>query len=157
VWFGIDSNNLSAALGDRIIVRRDVLESEYACRTCHGKGHSDQICPLCDGKAFKHGVNCHECLAMSFPGDTNAERQPSGFKQCPDCRGFGWRNGIVIPEIAQGIPVTGTVVSIGPETKLCKLGDRVLHSAFAGHTLKMKRETYTYMREAEVISLLRDL
>ena len=49
------------------------------------------------------------------------------------------------------------VVSIGPDTKLLKLGDRVLHSKYAGHTLEMKNETYTYMREHEVISLLREL
>jgi co-chaperonin GroES (HSP10) len=154
VWFGIDSSNLSAALGDRIIVRRDTLESEYVCQSCKGKGHTDEVCKLCDGKQQKDGVACGNCRVIGFEAESPS---PSGFSVCPDCRGVGWKNGIIIPEVAQGKPVTGVVVSIGPETKLCKLGDRVLHSKYAGHTLEMKAETYTYMRETEVISLLRDL
>jgi len=154
IWFGIDSTNLSAALGDRIIVRRDLLESEYICRTCKGKGHSDEVCIQCEGKQQREGQLCKSCLVLGFEAE---KPHPSGFVKCSACQGAGWRNGIIIPEVAQGKPVTGVVVSLGPETRLLKLGDRVLHSKYAGHTLEMKQETYTYMRECEVISLLRDL
>jgi co-chaperonin GroES (HSP10) len=154
IWFGIDSNNLSAALGDRIIVRRDALESEYVCRACRGKGHTDETCRLCDGKQQKDGMLCKSCLVLGFEAE---KPHPSGFTKCGTCQGAGWRNGIIIPEVAQGKPVTGVVVSLGPATTLLKLGDRVLHSKFAGHTLEMKSEQYTFMRECEVISLLRDL
>lgn len=154
IWFGIDSSNVSAALGDRIIVRRDLLESEYICRTCKGKGHTDEPCKHCDGKQQRDGVTCKSCLVLGFEAE---KPHPSGFTKCLDCSGAGWKNGIIIPEVAQGKPVTGVVVSLGPDTKLLKLGDRVLHSKYAGHTLEMKAETYTFMREAEVISLLRDL
>ena len=157
VWFGIDSHNLSAALGDRIIVRRDSLESEYVCRSCRGKGHTSEVCKLCDGRQQKNGMHCGACKVTGFDAEATAEWHPSGFTRCTDCNGTGWRNGIIIPEVAQGKPVTGVVVSLGPETKLVKLGDRVLHSKYSGHTLEMKAETYTYMRESEVISLLRDL
>jgi hypothetical protein len=154
IWFGIDSANMSAALGDRIIVRRDTLESEYVCRACKGKGHTDEVCGLCDGKQQKDGVACRNCVVLGFEAET---QHPSGFVRCTDCRGVGWKNAVIIPEVAQGKPVTGVVVSIGPQTALLKLGDRVLHSKYAGHTLEMKAETYTFMREGEVISLLRDL
>jgi chaperonin GroES len=154
IWFGIDSSNMAACTGDRIIVRRDALESEYVCRACKGKGHIDEVCKLCDGKQQKDGVECRSCQVLGFESE---KPHPSGFTRCPDCRGAGWRNGIVIPDAAQGKPVTGTVVSIGPQTELLKLGDRVLHSKYAGHTLEMKSETYTFMYEKEVISLLRDL
>jgi co-chaperonin GroES (HSP10) len=154
VWFGIDSANMSAALGDRIIVRRDLLESEYICRLCKGKGHSDGICKHCEGKQQKDGQICKTCVVLGFESE---KPHPSGFEKCKACSGAGWKNGIIIPEVAQGKPVTGVVVSVGPSTQLLKLGDRVLHSKYAGHTLEMKQETYTFMREAEVISLLRDL
>ena len=154
VWFGVDSAHLSAALGDRLIVRRDTLESEYVCKECKGKGHTDEVCALCDGKQQKEGQLCKNCLVLGFEAE---KPHPAGFTKCVACSGAGWRNGIIIPEVAQGKPVTGVVVSIGPDTKLLKLGDRVLHSKYAGHTLEMKNETYTYMREHEVISLLRDL
>lgn len=154
VWFAVDSANLSAALGDRIIVRRDTLESEYVCRSCRGKGHTDETCKLCDGKQQKDGIECRACSVLGYESE---KTHPSGFTVCSYCRGSGWKNGIVIPEVAQGKPVTGVVVSLGPATTLLKLGDRVLHSKFSGHTLEMKAETYTYMRESEVISLLRDL
>jgi co-chaperonin GroES (HSP10) len=154
VWFGIDSHNMSAAMGDRIIVRRDLMESEYVCRECRGKGHTDEVCKLCDGKQQKDGQLCNQCMVLGFESE---KPHPCGFVKCPNCVGSGWRNGIIIPEVAQGKPVTGVVVSIGPATTLLKLGDRVLHSKFAGHTLEMKSETYTYMYEKEVISLLRDI
>ena len=154
VWFGVDSSHLSAALGDRLIVRRDSLESEYICSDCKGKGHTDEVCKLCDGKQQKEGILCKECQIIGWDSE---KVRPSGFSRCLSCRGSGWKNGIIIPEVAQGKPVTGVVVSIGPDTKLLKLGDRVLHSRFSGHTLEMKNETYTYMREHEVISLLRDM
>ncbi len=154
IWFGIDSANMSAVLGDRIIVRRDLLESEYICRPCKGKGHTNEECKQCGGKQQRDGVACNTCSILGFEAE---KAYPCGFTRCQDCRGVGWKNGIVIPEAAQGKPVTGVVVSLGPETKLLKLGDRVLHSKYSGHTLEMKSETYTYMREVEVISLLRDL
>lgn len=154
IWFGIDSTNMSAALGDRIIVRRDSLESEYICRSCKGKGHNNEECKQCGGKQQRDGVPCKSCLVLGFEAE---KAHPCGFSRCGDCTGVGWKNGIIIPEAAQGKPVTGVVVSIGPETKLLKLGDRVLHSKYSGHTLEMKSETYTYMREVEVISLLKDL
>jgi co-chaperonin GroES (HSP10) len=153
IWFGIDSANKSAVIGDRIIVRRDTLESEYICRSCKGKGHTDEECGHCGGKQQRNGEHCKSCTCLGYEAETP---HPSGFARCEDCRGSGWKNGIVVPETAQGKPVTGVVVSLGPETKLLKLGDRVLHSKFAGHTLDMKQETYTFMRESEVISLLRD-
>jgi co-chaperonin GroES (HSP10) len=158
VWFGIDSQNMSAALGDRIIVRRDALESEYVCRACKGKGHTEEVCKHCGGKqndSNPMGAQpCKSCRVLGYGGETP---HPSGFQVCVECRGSGWKNGIIIPEVAQGKPVTGVVVSLGPACSLLKLGDRVLHSKYAGHTLEMKAETYTFMREFEVISLLRDL
>ena len=154
IWFGIDSGNLSAALGDRIIVRRDLLESEYVCPGCRGSGHNNKECVQCGGKQHVGALECRTCAVLGFSGE---QKHACGYEICVECNGSGWRNGIVIPEKAQGIPVTGVVVSLGPETRLLKLGDRVLHSRYAGHTLEMRAESYTYMRESEVISLLRDL
>jgi co-chaperonin GroES (HSP10) len=48
------------------------------------------------------------------------------------------------------------VVSVGPECRLLKLGDRVIHSKFAGHELTVsKTDSYVMMGEKEVLSILK--
>jgi co-chaperonin GroES (HSP10) len=62
----------------------------------------------------------------------------------------------VIPEVAERKPITGIVVSVGPECRLYKLGDRVIHSRFAGHEMTVaKNESFVMMRECEVLSILK--
>lgn len=156
VWYGIRDNMYYSVLGDRICVRQDTLESEHSCRTCHGLGYDDSTeCPMCDRGQTQGGVECSHCRSTRF-GSEN--KQATGYKPCPDCRATGWRNGIVFPEIAQALPITGVVVSIGPECKWLKIGDRVKHSKFAGHTVVTpEHESFTTMRESEVLGLLMEV
>jgi len=154
VWYRSHPEYMQAMAGDRLLIRKDTLELEDACRSCHGRGYTEEICPLCQGaKTFENGDTCGECLVLGY----DIEKQwSSGRVPCKSCFGSGWRGGVVIPQVAERKPITGIVVSVGPECRLYKLGDRVIHSRFAGHEMSVaKNETFTMMRESEVLSILK--
>jgi co-chaperonin GroES (HSP10) len=154
IWYGVTPADQMACMGDRIMVRQDTLEQEHSCRECKGLGYSEEICEVCRGEQKRDGGECPACQVLGYDRD---RKWASGRKPCHSCRGTGWRAGIVIPEIAQSKPITGIVVSLGPATNLAKLGDRVLHSKFAGHSLTTGTgETFTVMRESEILSLIRE-
>lgn len=158
VWYGMHREYFGAVLGDRVIVRRDVLESEYSCKACSGRGYEeDAVCPGCGGvQEVVKGesvVPCPDCAVLGYAKES---QWSSGRVPCSVCRGSGWRGGIIIPAVSQAKPITGIVVSLGPECKVLKLGDRVIHSKYAGHELEVsKSEAFTFMRESEVIGILR--
>jgi len=161
VWYRSHPEYMQAMAGDRILVRKDVLELEDACRQCHGRGYlEDSVCIHCDGTqslrvSDDSTVPCGECQALGYDRE---KWWATGHQLCTACRATGWRAGIVIPEVAERKPITGIVVSVGPECKLYKLGDRVIHSRFAGHDMNVaKNETFVMMREHEVLSILRQL
>ncbi len=98
-------------------------------------------------------VPCRGCKVLGFGMEVP---HSSGFKKCDRCGGSGWKGGVIVPEQAQQEAVTGIVVSIGPDCKLMKIGDRVLHSKYAGHTLKIgENNQIVTMRESEVLKILR--
>lgn len=157
VWFGYSPDGLSAVLGDRVDILRDVLESAYSCKTCHGKGHYAAICGNCRGTKYEEvqgaTLPCRACIVLGFGMEI---KHSSGHRKCDACAATGWRGGIVIPEQAQQEAITGIVVSVGPECRLLKIGDRVVHSKYAGHTLKMSEDNaIVTMRESEVLKILR--
>jgi len=161
VWYAITPHQEMAALdlppdsNGRVIVRMDTLESEYSCQVCRGLGYEEtEVCETCRGEQSRDGQDCDSCKVLGYARDT---KWSCGHRACASCRGTGWRSGIVIPEVAQGRPVTGVVVSCGPNTCVVRLGDRVLHSKFAGHALTTPgHETFTVMRESEVIALIEE-
>lgn len=154
IWYKTPAG-FSAAHGDRILVRRDTIEDEYSCQVCKGSGKSDEKCRLCGGTALEgKGKSCRSCQVLGY-GMT--EQHACGFHPCTSCKGSGWEGGIIIPDVAQSMPISGIVVSVGPECKLLKLGDRVMFSRFAGHTWSHRGgETTVMMRESEILNLLTD-
>jgi co-chaperonin GroES (HSP10) len=160
VWYGSHPDYYQAMLGDRILVRKDVLELEDACKTCHGRGYDEESPCLNCGGSQKVTIDiegnqmpCPRCIVLGYDRE---QRWSCGRNPCKSCRGSGWRSGIVIPEVAESKPITGVVVSVGPECRLLKLGDRVIHSKFAGHELTVsKTDSYVMMRESEVLSILK--
>jgi co-chaperonin GroES (HSP10) len=160
VWYGSHSDYYQAMLGDRILVRKDVLELEDACKQCHGRGYDeDTPCLNCAGsqkvKIDIEGnqIACPHCIVLGYDRE---QKWSCGRKPCESCRGSGWRAGIIIPEVAESKPITGVVVSVGPECRLLKLGDRVIHSKFAGHELTVSKvDSYVMMGEKEVLSILK--
>jgi co-chaperonin GroES (HSP10) len=161
VWYAITPHQEMAALdlppesAGRVIVRMDTLESEYSCQACRGLGYDEaEKCETCRGEQERDGQDCPGCKVLGYSRET---KWSSGHRACTSCRGTGWRSGVIVPEVAQGRPVTGVVVSAGPNTRVVRLGDRVLHSKFAGHALTTPgHETFTVMRESEIISLIEE-
>ena len=162
VWYGITPNQMMAALdmppesAGRVVVRMDTLESEYSCQTCKGLGYDEaEVCEQCRGEQARDGIDCDRCRVLGYSRDN---KWSCGHRACTSCRGSGWRGGIIVPEVAQGRPVTGTVCSLGPGACVLRLGDRVLHSKFAGHALTTPgHETFTVMRESEIIALIEEV
>lgn len=161
VWYEIGPGMESAVWGDRVMVEEDGIESEYACRQCKGKGHTEEPCKRCGGELSYGGKPCSDCLVLGFGQETT---RPSGFNLCQHCNslknglwvGTGWRSRVIIPEKQMDRPITGHVVSVGPETRMAQLGDRVVFSKYAGHGIENKHGTYRTIRESEILQLIRE-
>jgi co-chaperonin GroES (HSP10) len=155
VWYGMHPEYYGAMAGDRLLIRKDILENEYSCKVCKGMGYQETVdCHMCRGEQKEpDGTPCKSCRVLGYGRES---MWSSGKKKCEDCRGSGWKRAIVIPEEAQQEAITGVVVSVGPDCKLYRLGDRVIHSKFAGHELKVsKLERFVMIREPEVLGILR--
>ena len=151
IWYKTPAG-FSAAHGARVLVRRDTVEDAYSCQTCKGTGKSDEKCRLCGATGKETGGPCRSCKVLGYG---MSEQYSSGYRPCSSCQGSGWEGGIVIPDVAQSMPISGIVVSVGPECKLLKLGDRVMFSRFAGHTWSHRGgETTVMMPESDVLNLL---
>lgn len=160
-FYGITPKQAAATVGNRIIVLQDTLESEYSCADCAGKGYlPDVVCARCGGSQLfaRQGEEPRPCMGCVVLGFDQEKPWSCGRERCTTCRGSGWKGGIVIPDTKQERPVTGVIVSIGTTCQLLQFGDRVLFSKYAGHTLTTKQgKSFTYMRESEVLSILRDI
>ncbi len=159
VWYGSHPEYMQAMAGDRILVRKDVLELEDACKACHGRGYDEgAVCVDCAGAqrvsvGDDQSIPCGSCTVLGYDRE---QKWSCGRKPCEKCYGTGWRAGVVIPQVAERKPITGIIVSVGPDCKLYKLGDRVIHSRYAGHEMTVaKNESFVMMRESEVLSILR--
>jgi co-chaperonin GroES (HSP10) len=163
VWYGMHPEYYGAASGDRICLRRDVMESQYVCKACSGEGFLENasMCLTCSGSAretvrAQQGwvtVPCRSCQVLGYE---KQKPYSCGLERCEKCSGSGWKGGIVIPEQSQSSAVTGVVVSVGPMVTHWKIGDRLVFSRFAGHTLDVsKTESFIWMHEKEPIGILR--
>jgi len=160
IYVQVNDTETMCAFGDRVIVMQDEIESEYCCQTCAGKGYpEEQVCPRCEGKQVERVVNpqdvgqamdipCRSCRVLGYDA---TEWWSSGRVPCAKCRGVGWRGGIIIPHIAQSKPISGIIVSVGPECINTRIGDRVVHSRYAGTTSHCAYGSFTMMAENEII------
>jgi len=136
-WVGLTG---FCAKGERVAVRQDEHKSGYEClrcmdrdkRTMEGKDVSVITCEECKGEGTrpKAGnanltVKCSDCDGR-------------GYLPCPDCKGTGTSTGIVLPDSSKSDAMTGIIVSIGPDVKAYKLGDRVMFPSYAGALSNIK-------------------
>jgi co-chaperonin GroES (HSP10) len=157
IFFAVSKHSSIAVWGDRVLIKRDSMESAYSCQTCRGKGHSETQCPTCKGSAIDiDGKSpCRSCQVLGYGMEA---KRAAGRTICEACSGSGWAGGIVRPEITQSEPITGIVVSVGPQCVNLQLGDRVLHSRYSGHQQSAPSgEFYTVMAEHEVLELVREI
>jgi co-chaperonin GroES (HSP10) len=142
------------ALGDLLIVVEDIFKTGYECKTCNKNGlinfgslqeldietHKTTItCPDCvDGRSYVNPeIKCKTCQ-----GTTKIT--------CPACNGRGGT--LITPADAQRRPTSGTIMSVGPDTKHLVPGDRVLYSLFAGSAIQFKQKAVVrIMHEHEVM------
>lgn len=156
-FYAFRSNMAAAVTGDRVKIKRDTLESIYSCRSCKGTGHTIEQCPTCKGSKIDIDgkSDCRSCRVIGY--DREASRS-CGFVRCESCRGDGNAAGIKIPDSAKSAPISGIIVSCGPSVNLYQLGDHVLHSRYAGHTMiTPDGEEYTTMHEGEILELLKEI
>lgn len=157
IYFAVSKHSSVSVWGDRVLIKRDSMESAYSCQTCRGKGHSEAQCPTCKGSRIDidRKSPCRSCPALGYGMEA---QRATGYVKCEACSGSGWAGGIVRPEITQSEPITGIVVSVGPECVNLQLGDRVLHSRYSGHQQSAPSgEFYTIMAEHEVLELVREI
>lgn len=164
VWYGMHPEYYGAASGDRILLRRDIMESQYSCKACKGVGYVEDadLCGNCVGSASETvrtqagelaTVPCRVCRVVGFGKEASFS---CGRVKCSKCNGSGWKGGIVIPEESQTQAITGVVVSVGPDVTNWKIGDRLVFSRYAGHTLTVsKTEDFIWMHQNEPIGILR--
>jgi co-chaperonin GroES (HSP10) len=124
---------------DKIVILLDKFKTGYECSNCKGAG-TYEVCPKCNNQG-KDRFN----QLCTFCG---GEPEKIIGKTCATCRGIG--TSIVIPESAKAIPTSGIIVSIGPDCKSRKIGDRVLFGAHTGYMLPFKGNVkLRIMREHE--------
>jgi chaperonin GroES len=63
-------------------------------------------------------------------------------------------SGLVLPQAAQGKPVKGTVVAIGPDVEILKDGDTVLYSQYGGVDIEFDGRDMLVLRTADVLLVL---
>jgi co-chaperonin GroES (HSP10) len=157
IFFAVSKHNAIAVWEDRVLIKRDSMESAYSCQSCRGKGHTIEICPTCKGSSIDiDGQSpCRSCQVLGYGMEA---KRAQGYVQCAACLGSGWAGGIARPEYTQSEPITGIVVSVGPLCVNLQLGDRVLHSRYSGHQQSAPSgEFYTIMHEHEVLELIKEL
>ena len=73
------------------------------------------------------------------------------------------KGGIIIPDTAKEKPMRGSIIAVGPgkanETgkitpSSLKAGDTVLFSKYAGNEVKLDDETYSVMREDDILAVI---
>lgn len=77
---------------------------------------------------FKSGYECKAC-----GGTGKSALNPMW--RCKECEGKG--SLLVIPETAERKPTTGKIISTGPDVQYLKVGQSVMFSSYAGHTVDL--------------------
>lgn len=124
--------------GDNIMILEDKFKSSYDCKTCKGSGKVIVGCLKCDGLGrFDPDTDCGKCEGSGIVT-----------KECPSCHGKGAL--VIIPDSSKGRPTSGTIVSMGPDCSIYKLGDRVAYAGYIGNLLPFKQnDRIRVMRETE--------
>jgi co-chaperonin GroES (HSP10) len=151
------------ARGERIAILKDEHLGGNECPRCLDKkirsfgegGNTRQVsmidCPECNGKGERPKVGNPDLVVKC------SECGGAGDIPCPECKGKGTKEGIVIPEDRKSEPMTGEVVSVGADTKVYKIGDRVLFPSYAGHQSTFTvREKKTNRKEVVILRFINE-
>lgn len=151
-----DSDNPLAlrTTGTKVLIRDDKFKTGYECKTCSGKGHTDEPCLNCKGTALEEQDKgdgekvLYPCRACSV--GASGARKSYGFKLCPSCNGR--QATIIIPDENQRRPTTGTIISCGQLVRYYKIGDHVLFNNYTGSPFEIEGESLRVCKEDDVLS-----
>jgi co-chaperonin GroES (HSP10) len=114
---------LSIVVGDNIIVLEDRYKDPNVCDVCNDTKRVIDRCGVCGGSGVnRFNTNCSACAGKG-----------SMTIVCEACRGK-----IILPDRAKARPTSGVVMSVGPDVKVYKIGDRVAYSGYTGHLIPFK-------------------
>ena len=118
------------AIEDKILILIDKFKSGFECKDCNETG--SYVACECVRETGTQGVkkNGKTCAFREA-----CSRQMIG-TTCNTCNGTG--STLVMPENARAIPTSGVIVSVGPDCKSRKIGERVLFGAHTGYYLPFK-------------------
>jgi co-chaperonin GroES (HSP10) len=142
---------------DRVFILIDPEESKYNCRTCKGKGITDEICEHCLGTGREpvkkgrvdEGELCRECIIKGVLD------RAYGKKPCPDCKGQG---GLISkPDNTKQRQLTGKVLSTGPECRSVRQNMRVMFSNYTGTAFKLDDIEVMFCSEKDLIGEYKQL
>ena len=63
-------------------------------------------------------------------------------------------SGIILTGAAKEKPQVAEVVAVGPKAEEVKVGDKVLTNSYAGKEVKMDGETFTVLKEEDIIAIV---
>lgn len=135
------------AIEDKILILIDKFKSGFECKSCNATGKF--LACECQQKTGKLGLK-ENGKSCGFRDECS--RQVVG-ADCRNCRGTG--STLIMPENARAIPTSGVIVSIGPNCKTRKVGERVLFGAHTGYYIPFKGNAkIRCMREDEPLCKL---
>lgn len=142
--------------GDRLIIEEDKMRLGFECKTCDGDGYIiDKPCPNCNGEKSVQGIDeriaCRFCCSGR---DITGVPQGQGYLTCPDCKGKGAL--VVIPQVSERRPTSGTIRSKGPEVSRCKdcggTGKRYIDGVIAKQNIGSVSSSTTYSTVAPIVA-----
>lgn len=152
-WANIKNQYLISPIyggNGRVLIMEDPFKSRFDCTGCGGKGHTEEICPECNGERtikrvikktlvkgkWEEECSIEACAACAPANDpTNAVNRSYGYKLCPQCNGK--QGTIIIPEEGQKNTTTGTVLAVSDRDILeVKPNDKVMFTNYTGSPFK---------------------
>lgn len=140
-------------IGLKILIKEDEFKSRYDCSTCGGKGHTNEICPVCKGtkNEIMHDEQLQEDVMRPCRGCTiRGERTISyGYRFCPTCNGK--QGTIILTDDSKKRPTTGVILSIGNKVTEWKIGQHVIYNNYTGTEFHLEQVVLRVMLEDDVL------
>ena len=139
----------------RVLIKVDEFKSKYACTACNGKGHTEKVCPRCNGtKLTFDGIADAPCTACAV-GQTDGIKR-YGYVLCDQCKGK--QGTIIIPDTSQKNSESGDVLAISKAGINCLQPNmKVLTATYSGVPFKFMDIDFKIMVEKDVLGILRPL
>lgn len=139
----------------RVLVQQDEFKSRFDCKTCGGKGYTNEVCQYCQGTKFHNSKEengeCPDCTV-----GTSDARVTYGKTPCPTCSGKGGT--IIIPDDAKSDTTMGNIIAISDKGIDCvKVGDKVMYGSYIGTKFEFMGLVLRIVVEKDLFCLVKQL